>query len=68
MGIRARLVDPAMADYGAAAEFVVRDDSPSRDLGYPWAAPMGDGRVLVVYYFCDPAGLRHIAGSVLLVE
>ena len=61
------LVDPAIGDFGQAVEFIIRDDGPSRDLGYPWATRLSDGSILVVYYMCDDAGLRHIAGSVLTI-
>jgi hypothetical protein len=64
-GIRARLIDPEMSDFGTAHEFVIRDDGPSFDLGYPWAQLLPDGRILVVYYICDDQGVRHIAGSVI---
>lgn len=68
-GIRARLWRPdAGEDLAAAEEVILRDDGPSPDLGYPWATMLPDGRVLVVYYGCDAAGIRHIAGSVLAVE
>ncbi len=64
-GIRARLIDPDMADFGEAEELIIRDDGPTKDLGYPWATLLPDGRILVVYYICDNEGVRHIAGSVL---
>jgi len=62
-GIRARLWHPDDGDAGAAAEMVVRDDSPSPDIGYPWATVLDDGSILIVYYFCDSDGVRHIAAS-----
>ena len=63
-GIRARVWDGA-GEPGEAPELVIRDDGPSPDLGYPWACVLDDGRILVVYYICGTAGIRHIAGSVL---
>lgn len=65
-GIRARLWHPDRTSLADAPETVVRDDGASADLGYPWATRLADGRILVVYYFCDEKGIRHIAGSVLL--
>ncbi|WP_029006954.1 exo-alpha-sialidase [Azospirillum halopraeferens] len=64
-GVRARLWNPVREDPAAAAEFIVRDDSPSADTGYPWAVALPDGRALVVYYICDDAGVRHVAASLL---
>ena len=66
-GIRAALLDPE-AEGIVSPEVVIRDDSPSPDAGYPWAASLPDGRVIVVYYFCDRRGRRHIVASTLSVE
>ena len=67
-GIRARLWRPdGPTPLAETEEFVIRNDGPSPDLGYPWATRLADGRILVVYYFCDPHGVRHIAGSVLSI-
>jgi hypothetical protein len=46
-----------------AEEIIIRSDSPSADVGYPSVARLSDGTILVVYYFCDPDGVRHIAAS-----
>ena len=64
-GVRARLIDPQADDFSRFPEFTIRDDGPTRDLGYPWAVQFEDGRIAVVYYFTDRHGLRHIAASVL---
>ena len=65
-GIRARVLDPECTNAGAAPEMVLRDDGAGGDLGYPWAAMLADGRVLVVYYFHrEEGGTRHIAGTIL---
>ena len=64
-GIRARLLDPEFKDPAGAEEIIIRDDGPGGDIGYPWAALLPGGRIVVTYYFCDPAGLRYIAASVL---
>jgi hypothetical protein len=50
-GIRARVLNPECTDTAQAAEFIIRDDGGSTDLGYPWPLVFPDGRVLVVYYF-----------------
>jgi hypothetical protein len=64
-GVRARLWDPVEQDIADAAEIVLRDDAPSGDVGYPWAALLPDGRALVVCYISDDEGVRHIAGSLM---
>ena len=67
-GIRARILDPECRATKSAEEIVLRDDGGNGDLGYPWATLMADGRVLVVYYFNQKDGLRHIAGTILEIE
>jgi hypothetical protein len=67
-GIRARILNPECTDAASAEEMVLRDDGGSSDLGYPWAALMQDGRVLVAYYFNKDDGTRHIAGTILSAE
>ena len=64
-GIRARRCDGEFRDLERSEELVIRDDSPSGDVGYPWAVSLPDGQVAVVYYFCDQVGIRHIAASLL---
>lgn len=66
-GVRARLWDPLRQKPEEAPEFVIRDDAPSPDVGYPWACAGPDGTVLVAYYIADARGTRHIAASVLEV-
>lgn len=67
-GVRARLWDPVrMADLADAPEIILCDAIPSRDTGYPWAGLNPDGGVVVVYYACDAAGIRHIAGNHLIL-
>ena len=48
--------------------FPLRDDGANGDLGYPWAAVLPDGRVLVVYYMNIADGTRHIAGSLVEIR
>jgi len=64
MGIRARLVEPGQS-LDQAEELVIRDDSPSKDTGYPSAIPLGDGRILLAYYIADERGIRGIEGTLL---
>ena len=67
-GIRAKLLNPDCTDIAEAPELVIRDDGGSGDLGYPWAALLPDGKILVAYYFNIADGNRFIAGSVISVE
>jgi hypothetical protein len=67
-GIRARLLNPDCTNIAEAPEVVIRDDGGNVDLGYPWAALLPDGNILVVYYMNIADGTRHIAGSLLSVE
>ena len=51
-----------------APDIVVRSDSADRDCGYPWSAELGDGRVLVVYYYVYSDGVRGIEGTLVEEE
>lgn len=64
-GIRARILDAECTDFATAPEFVLRDDGGNGDLGYPWASLLTKNRALVVYYFNQKGGTRHIAGTVV---
>jgi hypothetical protein len=49
-------------------EAILRDDSPSSDLGYPVATELDDGRIFTASYFNDEpggqfGGPRFIAGT-----
>lgn len=67
-GVRARLLNPECTNIEEAPELVIRDDGGNGDLGYPWAAVLPDGKILVAYYFNIADGTRYIAGSILEVE
>jgi len=67
-GIRARVLDAECLDVGSAAEFVLRDDGGSRDLGYPWVTMVDDDSALVAYYFNNADGPRYIAATVVEVD
>ncbi len=66
-GIRARILDAGAANIADSREIILRADGGSGDLGYPWVTPMADGRYLVVYYFNQNDGIRHIAGTIVKV-
>ncbi len=67
-GIRARLLNPDCTDIEKAPELVIRDDGGSGDLGYPWAALLPNGQIMVAYYLNIAEGTRFIAGSFITVE
>jgi len=67
-GIRAKLLNPDCTDLAEAPEIIIRDDGGNTDIGYPWAALLPDGNILVAYYFNVEDGPRHIAGSLLAVD
>lgn len=62
-GIRARILDPECSNAAHAPEIVLRDDGGGADLGYPWAVALPGRRALIVYYFQQDNGTRHIAGT-----
>ncbi len=64
-GIRARVLDAEAENISESEEIILRDDGGNGDLGYPWVCAMADGRYLVVYYFNQADGTRHIAGTIL---
>jgi len=64
MGVRARLVGKNQ-DVADAKEIIIRDDSKSRDTGYPSATLLPDGRILIAYYIPDERGIRGIDASIL---
>jgi len=64
MGVRARLVKVGQ-EIADADEIIIRDDSQSRDTGYPSATLLADGRILVAYYIPDERGIRGIDASIV---
>ncbi len=64
-GVRARVLDAECTNFATAQEIILRDDGGNGDLGYPWATMVSKNRALVVYYFNNGDGMRHIAGTVL---
>lgn len=64
MGVRARLVRPDQ-EIADTEEIIIRDDSLSRDTGYPSATLLPNGRILVVYYISDKKGIRGIEASII---
>jgi hypothetical protein len=64
MGVRARIVEEGQ-DIGDAEEIIIREDSLSRDTGYPSTTLLSDGRLLVAYYIPDKQGIRGIEASII---
>jgi hypothetical protein len=64
-GIRARVLDAECSDFAGAAEFVLRDDGGSGDVGYPWAVALPGRRALVTYYMNHDNGVRSIGGTLV---
>lgn len=67
-GVRARIWDAEGADVASLAtapELILRDDSKTPDVGYPWSVVLEDGRIAVCHYQVDHAGIRHIQASLI---
>lgn len=67
-GIRARILNAECTDYATAAEFVLREDGGTTDIGYTWSVQLDKKRVLVTYYYNVADGTRHIAGTILEIN
>jgi hypothetical protein len=67
-GIRARVLDPECHNIKDSTEIILREDGGNGDLGYPWATLLSKKQALVVYYFNQADGVRHIAGTILAIE
>ncbi|MEW6304618.1 MAG: sialidase family protein [Verrucomicrobiota bacterium] len=67
-GIRARVLDAECTNAASAKEIVLREDGGNGDLGYPWAAMISKDRALVVYYFNQANGTRHIGGTEVIFD
>ncbi len=65
MGCTARAFDSEATDLDTAPDIIIRSDSNGTDCGYPWSVELADGRVLVVYYYTHPDGIRGIEGTVV---
>ena len=61
-GVRGRIVSPEFEDLDTAEEFIIRDDSPEVDTGYPWLTMLDARRLLAVYYI--RTGAVRCAGGI----
>lgn len=59
-GIRARLCNSELSDIGEAPEMILRSDASGSDLGYPHAAQLENGDILVAYYLALADSIRTI--------
>jgi hypothetical protein len=66
-GIRAKICNSELTNIAEAPELIVRDGAPNADLGYPHAAQLPNGDVLLVYYITDDDGIRIIEGCYIKV-
>ncbi len=66
-GVRARIIEEG-TKIEDAPEIIIRDDIVGRDVGYPWATMMQDGRLFVAYYVTYDDGLRGIDASILELD
>ena len=66
-GVRARILRPDRP-FDHSREEIIVADAPGPDTGYPWVAPVGAGRVAVVYYRADADGIRGIDGSLIDID
>jgi len=66
-GVRGRIVSPEFEDLDTAEEFVIRDDSPFPDTGYPGITLLDEHHAMAVYYIEDPAvpAARGIEGNII---
>lgn len=67
-GIRARILNAECTDFASAPEIILREDGGNSDIGYTWPVLLDQHRVLVVYYFNQDNGTRHIAGTILEID
>ncbi|WP_417460180.1 sialidase family protein [Kordiimonas sp.] len=67
MGVRARLVELGQR-LEDADEVVIRDDSASKDVGYPSATRLPSGQILIAYYIADKRGVRGIDGTLIDID
>ena len=67
-GIRARVLNAECTDFETAPEIVLREDGGGWDIGYSWPVQLDKNRVLVVYYFNQNNGVRHIAGTIVKIN
>jgi hypothetical protein len=62
-GVRASISRDRGRTWSTASEYIIRDDAPTWDMGYPFSLELGTGEIFSVYYFVDDEGTRHIAGT-----
>ena len=61
-GIRGKICGGELEDLDSAPEIIFCDNAPNGDLGYPHAAQLKDGRILLSYYISGEDNIRKIEG------
>lgn len=59
-GQRAVLSDDNGKTWDTDYEFILRDDAPNADLGYPATVELDDGQLATVYYQCERDGAKPV--------
>jgi hypothetical protein len=59
-GVRAYLSEDEGESWNVETPFILRDDGPDRDVGYPSTVELDDGRLLTVYYWHEEDQIRHL--------
>ncbi len=62
-GIRACLSEDGGYTWLVQDEFVIRDDLPNGDLGYPTSVEYAPGRIFTAYYAQDAVGVTAVYGT-----
>lgn len=62
-GIRAYVLNGECTNLEEAQEIILREDGLGTDIGYTSSVQLGNGDILVTYYYYDEAGDRYIAGT-----
>ncbi len=62
-GVRCAISKDRGATWLAQNEIIIRDDSPTWDVGYPFSIELKNGKMFTAYYFVDEEGTRHVAGT-----
>ncbi len=62
-GVRSAISRDRGYTWQVGREYIIREDAPTWDVGYPFSIQLRDGKIFSVYYFVDQEGTRHIAGT-----
>jgi hypothetical protein len=62
-GVRACVSYDNGMSWDVKNEYILRDDCPTWDCGYPFTIELANGELYTVYYFVCEEGIRHICGT-----